>query len=148
MSSFVLGASAFPAFSGLGSQMNQRVAACIQSRGPIPPGEYFIVDRESGGRLGWLRDLFMLLWLVFFSFAFAAVWLRTPSLWFITIPDAAWNFLANASGASCCESVADLEIAVGLGLGLALASIILASALFIRKRLKDSSGSPPASVRR
>lgn len=94
---------------------------------------------------------FMFLWLVFFSIAFAAVWLRTPSLWFITSPDSAWNFLADFLGADCCESTADLEVAVGLGLGLVLASIILAMVLFIRngmKRPTDSSGLPPASVRR
>ena len=58
MSSFKIGASSFPAFSGLGEHINRRVSACIPSHGPIPPGEYFILDRESGGRLGWLRDLF------------------------------------------------------------------------------------------
>lgn len=94
---------------------------------------------------------FMFLWLVFFSIAFAAVWLRTPSLWFITSLDSAWNFLADFLGTDCCESTADLEVAVGLGLGLVLASIILAMVLFIRngmKRPTDSSGLPPASVRR
>jgi hypothetical protein len=97
-----------------------------------------------------LRYFFIALWLVFFSIAFTAVWLRTPSLWFITIPDPAWDILASYLGANCCESAADLEVAVGLGLGLVLASIILALVLFIRKRMKrltDSSGSSPASVK-
>lgn len=58
MSLFSGGASAFPAFSGLGEHVNRRVSACLANRGPIPPGNYFIVDRESGGRLGWWRDLF------------------------------------------------------------------------------------------
>ena len=58
MSSFDIGAKSCPAFSGLGSHVNKRISACIPSRGPIPPGEYFILDRESGGRLGWLYDLF------------------------------------------------------------------------------------------
>ena len=57
MSSFKIGASSFPAFSGLGRHVNRRVSACVPNQGPIPPGEYFILDRESGGRLGWLRDL-------------------------------------------------------------------------------------------
>jgi|SRR5690554_3861628 len=57
MSSFTIGASSFPAFSGLGNHINRRVSACVPSLGPIPPGEYFILDRESGGRLGWLYDL-------------------------------------------------------------------------------------------
>lgn len=58
MSSFDIGASSFPAFSGLAPHINRRMSACIPSQGPIPPGEYFILDRESGGRLGWLYDLF------------------------------------------------------------------------------------------
>lgn len=58
MSSFKIGATSFSAFSGIGQHVNHRVSACVPSQGPIPPGEYFIVDRESGGRLGWLYDLF------------------------------------------------------------------------------------------
>ncbi len=27
------------------------------SKGPLPKGVYYIVDRESGGHLGWLRDV-------------------------------------------------------------------------------------------
>lgn len=58
MSALVGGASAFPAFSGLGSHVNRRISACLANVGPIPPGSYYIFDRESGGRLGWWRDLF------------------------------------------------------------------------------------------
>lgn len=58
LSSFVLGANTFPAFSGLGLHVNKRLSACVVHQGPIPPGRYFIIDRESGGRLGWLYDLF------------------------------------------------------------------------------------------
>lgn len=57
MSSFNIGASSFPAFSGLKPHVNQRMSACIPSQGPIPPGKYFILNRESGGKLGWFRDL-------------------------------------------------------------------------------------------
>jgi len=57
MSSFKIGASSFPAFSGLGAHVNRLVSACVPNQGPVPPGEYFILDRESGGRLGWLRDI-------------------------------------------------------------------------------------------
>ncbi|MGU7842505.1 DUF2778 domain-containing protein [Burkholderia sp. AW33-5] len=45
-----------PAFSGLPPYVNARTAACVAERGPIPPGEYYVVDRRSGGRLGWLHD--------------------------------------------------------------------------------------------
>lgn len=34
-----------------------RSAACLVDLGPIPPGSYFIVDRESGGMLGSIRNL-------------------------------------------------------------------------------------------
>lgn len=51
MSSFKIGASSFPAFSGLGQYVNRGISACVPNQGPIPPGEYFILD-------GWLRDLF------------------------------------------------------------------------------------------
>jgi hypothetical protein len=58
LSSFQLGAQQFPAFSGLGIQANKRQFACLKGSGPIPPGRYYILDRQSGGRLGALYDLF------------------------------------------------------------------------------------------
>ncbi|MDE8603833.1 DUF2778 domain-containing protein [Marinomonas sp. RSW2] len=48
---------AFPAFSGLETNVNKLIAACVPDLGPISPGTYYIVDRESGGSLGWLYDL-------------------------------------------------------------------------------------------
>lgn len=56
MSTFWCGATRFPAFSGLGKHVNQRLSACVLAAGPIPPGTYYIVDRESGGVLGPLWD--------------------------------------------------------------------------------------------
>jgi len=82
---------------------------------------------------------FMGLWLMFASMAFAGIWLATPSLWFINIPDAVRDFLMDAFDAHCCESVADLELAVGHVFGLVFASIILAIFLFIKKRMKKST---------
>jgi len=58
MSAFKCGATSFPAFSGLGEHVNRRTSACILNAGPIPPGAYYIFDRQSGGLLGPLRDLF------------------------------------------------------------------------------------------
>jgi hypothetical protein len=52
------GAIAFPAFSGLGSNVNRRVSACLAGKGPIPPGEYYLLDRQTGGRLGSLYNVF------------------------------------------------------------------------------------------
>src|SRR5690606_8946848 len=40
------------------SHVNRRVSSCIPGTGPIPPGVYYIFDRQSGGLLGPLRDLF------------------------------------------------------------------------------------------
>jgi len=58
MSEFVIGADKFPAFSGKSSYVNKPDVACTPDLGAIPLGNYFILDRESGGRLGWFRDLF------------------------------------------------------------------------------------------
>ena len=58
MSTFKCGATSFPAFSGLGKHVNRRISACILNEGPIPPGIYYIFDRQSGGLLGPFRDLF------------------------------------------------------------------------------------------
>lgn len=57
MSSLKCGAMSFPAFSGLGVHANRREYACHAGLGPIPPGIYYIFDRQSGGVLGSLRDM-------------------------------------------------------------------------------------------
>jgi len=46
----------FPAFSGMPKDRNLPSAVANSSSGPLPPGRYFIVDRQSGGHLGWLYD--------------------------------------------------------------------------------------------
>ena len=58
ISVFKIGAMSFPAFSGLGNHVNRRVSVCHASVGPIPPGTYYIFDRQSGGLLGPLYDVF------------------------------------------------------------------------------------------
>ncbi|MGV1829381.1 DUF2778 domain-containing protein [Agrobacterium vitis] len=58
MSTLKCGASSVEAFSGLGLNVNRREAACSPYVGPLPPGVYYIVDRQSGGILGSLRDFF------------------------------------------------------------------------------------------
>ena len=58
MSEFCLGSHRFPAFSGLDGEVNRRAAMCRRNTGPIPVGKYYIFDRESGGFLGPLRDMF------------------------------------------------------------------------------------------
>lgn len=58
MSTFWCGATQFPAFSGIGQHINRRASACHANAGPIPPGTYYIFDRQSGGLLGPFRDLF------------------------------------------------------------------------------------------
>lgn len=51
MSSLSLGATSFPAFSGEGQWTNRPSMQCVRG-GPIPKGSYYIIDRQSGGRLG------------------------------------------------------------------------------------------------
>ena len=58
MSSFKLIGREFPAFSGLAPHVNKRLSACLIGVGPIPPGLYYVFDREAGGLFGPLRDLF------------------------------------------------------------------------------------------
>ncbi|MEB6575611.1 MULTISPECIES: DUF2778 domain-containing protein [Enterobacter] len=52
----VPGIGNFPAFSGQLYGRNNPTMASKQEIGPIPPGRYFIVNRQSGGRLGGLSD--------------------------------------------------------------------------------------------
>jgi len=56
MSELKCGTRSFPAFSGLGGYVNKRMNACTAGFGAIPPGTYYIVDRQSGGVLSTLRD--------------------------------------------------------------------------------------------
>lgn len=56
MSLLNLGGLSFHAFSGLGVHVNQRSSSCVLNQGPIPVGSYYVTDRQSGGRLGWLYD--------------------------------------------------------------------------------------------
>jgi Protein of unknown function (DUF2778) len=58
LSDFVVGVTPFPAFSGLGKDANVRVQSCNANTGPIPPGKYYIFDRQSGGMAGRFRDMF------------------------------------------------------------------------------------------
>lgn len=56
MSTFKLAGLSFPAFSGYGNNINKRSTVCLAGAGAIPPGTYYLLDRESGGRLGGLWD--------------------------------------------------------------------------------------------
>lgn len=58
LSQLVTGTSQFPAYSGTGVHRNKKLSQCIPELGPIPSGQYYIIDRQSGGLLGPLRDLF------------------------------------------------------------------------------------------
>ena len=58
MSSFKMGAPSFNAFSGNDGHRNRTISQCIPFQGPIPKGNYYIFDRQSGGLLGPLRDMF------------------------------------------------------------------------------------------
>jgi hypothetical protein len=56
ISTFKITGFSFPDFSGIGNHVNKKLDACLPDIGPIPPGTYYIIDRQSGGRLGWLWD--------------------------------------------------------------------------------------------
>lgn len=51
------GVGIFPAFSGREAGRNNPAAVGKPALGPLPPGRYYIVDRQSGGRLGWLYEM-------------------------------------------------------------------------------------------
>ncbi|MEW6347326.1 MAG: DUF2778 domain-containing protein [Pseudomonadota bacterium] len=50
------GIGGMPAFSGLGNAVDDPRAIAKADIGPLPQGTYYIVDRQSGGRLGWFWD--------------------------------------------------------------------------------------------
>lgn len=45
-----------PAFSGRNQYTNDPGSTAVAKAGPLPAGSYFIIDRQSGGRFGWLWD--------------------------------------------------------------------------------------------
>jgi hypothetical protein len=52
------GFGSVPAYSGHGIGLNNPKDIADVGVGAIPPGTYYIVDRKSGGLIGWLRDEF------------------------------------------------------------------------------------------
>jgi len=58
LSKLEIAAYRLDAFSGDGEHKNKRGSMCLKDKGPIPVGRYYIVDRQSGGRLGPLYDIF------------------------------------------------------------------------------------------
>jgi len=52
------GVGFFPAYSGSGSSRNNPDDVALPSIGPLPPGQYFIVTRGTGGMLTVMRDSF------------------------------------------------------------------------------------------
>jgi len=57
-SSFVCEGTPYVAFSGNGLDRNNPDSGAVAGNGPIPLGRYYIVDRQSGGTLGGIRDFF------------------------------------------------------------------------------------------
>lgn len=78
--------------------------------------------------------ILLLLQIAIGSLIFAIIWIRTPSLWIITLPDGVWRLLQDGFNASCCEGIADVEFVGGLILG-AFFSIVIIVMLRIAKRL-------------
>lgn len=48
-----------PAFSGQGQHTNRPASSCHAGLGPIPPGTYYIFDREVKGLAATFRELFL-----------------------------------------------------------------------------------------
>ena len=46
----------YSVFSGAGDDRNNPESTGKADAGPLPKGRYYVVDRPTGGRLGWLRD--------------------------------------------------------------------------------------------
>jgi len=47
----------YEAFSGnMAAYVNKARYQHVKDSGPLPLGKYYILDRETGGRLGWLRE--------------------------------------------------------------------------------------------
>lgn len=53
------GIGSFPAFSGQKQGVNNASLTAVKNIGPLPQGRYYIVGRQSGGRLSELRDSFL-----------------------------------------------------------------------------------------
>lgn len=53
---FCPGVGSMPAFSGKNAYVDNPAATAVADAGPLPKGTYYIIGRQSGGRLGWLRD--------------------------------------------------------------------------------------------
>lgn len=94
-----------------------------------------------------VKALLIALWIVVFSMAFAAIWIRSPILWALNLPEPAWEYLSSLFGATCCESVADLEVAVGILFGILFALIFLGLATLCSKTLKRFRSHSSESVR-
>ncbi|MBO1359423.1 DUF2778 domain-containing protein [Acetobacter sacchari] len=56
ISALVCDGVSYPAFSGRKGWINDPKNVSLAERGALPPGRYYIIDRQSGGRLGWLWD--------------------------------------------------------------------------------------------
>lgn len=58
MSKFICAQVPYNAFSGSGEHTNTKTYACVPKVGPIPPGQYYLIDRKSGGLKKRLRQFF------------------------------------------------------------------------------------------
>ena len=56
---FCKGFGGVSAFSGRKQYVDKPSATAVAGMGPIPKGRYYIIKRESGGRLGRVRDYVM-----------------------------------------------------------------------------------------
>lgn len=88
------------------------------------------------------KAVILSVWLIILAILFAAIWLGTPSLWFINLPGPVWVFLTEALGATCCESAANVEVGVGLLFGFIFALAFSGLVFFVSRYIKRLTKSP------
>lgn len=76
------------------------------------------------------------------SLGFAALWVRTPALWVINLPEPAWIYLMDLFDAHCCESAADVELLVAIVFGAIFTSLIAFTIHIVKKRLLPKDAGP------
>jgi len=79
---------------------------------------------KGAGKMKWLKSGILAVWIILFALIISFFILRVPRLWFLSPPEKFWLYLHDALGVSCCESAADVSMAVSLLYGLLLSLIV------------------------
>lgn len=72
------------------------------------------------------------IWMLGATGLLAAWWLRNPNqLSFLNLPEPVWFYLINFFNASCCESVANVELVVALVFAFVATAVVTILVLFL-----------------